>query len=118
MIAAVVNILVNLWLNPTLGVWGAVIGTIVGIAVATGFQLLFSQRAMYIDYRWIRLTALFIGYLVLMVGFLLIPAINTIPIKIGSMLLFACLPLAVGIVSPAQIAAAVAAVRQRLSGAA
>ena len=50
--AAVVNILVNFLLIPSMGIWGAVIGTLVAYITIAFFRLFDVKRFVHIDIKW------------------------------------------------------------------
>jgi O-antigen/teichoic acid export membrane protein len=86
-IAGVVNVILNLILDPLIGVWGAVWATVLagGMMMVGVYGL--SCRGMRIPYRMSKVLALFAVYLGLVAAFLLVPPLHTIPIKL--MALFA-----------------------------
>jgi len=114
LLAAGVNVALNLWLNPMWGVWGAVWATVSAGLIWVALTYYLGQRAFPIQYRWLRQTTLFSVYLVLVGTFLLVPQLQNIPAKLGGLAVFGAASLAVGVVSPAEINWAVTQVQQRL----
>lgn len=102
-IAAAVNIGLNLLLNPSLRVWGAVIATLAGGVVYALCMHAFSQRALHVNYRWLRASALIGAYAAIVIAFLALPILANIPAKAVAITSFAALVFAVGVVSPDQV---------------
>jgi len=80
---ALLNIVLNLVLNPLLGVWGAVSATLIAGGVSVGIAFLLSQRLMPIAYRWANLLPVMVIYGLLVAVFVLTPA-ATISWKIAA----------------------------------
>jgi O-antigen/teichoic acid export membrane protein len=102
-IAAAINIALNLLLNPSLRVWGAVIATLAGGAVYALCMYAFSQRTLHVTYRWLRASALMAAYAGIVVAFLALPILANVPSKALAISAFVALIFAVGVVSPAQV---------------
>jgi O-antigen/teichoic acid export membrane protein len=102
-IAAAVNVGLNLLLNPTLRVWGAVIATLAGGAIYALCIYAFSQRTLHVTYRWLRTSALIAAYALIVAAFLTVPVLDNIPAKAAAIATFTALVFVLGIVSLAQV---------------
>jgi O-antigen/teichoic acid export membrane protein len=115
-VAAPVNIILNLVLDPLFGVWGAVWATILAGLVMVLVAYYAAQQTMQVPYRLVRLLALDAVYLGLLLSFLLVPALNTLLFKFGALLVLAVTALGVGIVSRQQLEASWQSLLDRLKG--
>jgi O-antigen/teichoic acid export membrane protein len=113
-IAAAVNIGLNLWLNPTLRVWGAVIATLAGGAIYALCIYAFSQRTLHVTYRWLRASALIAAYTLIVVAFLTVPVLSNVPAKAMAIAAFTALVFVLGIVTLAQVQMGWQLARQRV----
>jgi len=111
---AVVNIALNLFLNPRIGVWGAVWATVIAGAVMAGIAGWAARSAMSVPYRWPRLSVLLGVYLGLIATFLLAPTINSLISHIAAPTIFLLAIFATGVVSRGQIQVALDSVRYHL----
>jgi O-antigen/teichoic acid export membrane protein len=115
LVAAAVNVVMNLWLDTQLGVWGAVWATVgaslvlVIIAYGTG------QAVLPVPYRLGQLLVLSAVYASAIALFLRVPAATTLPARLGMLVVFVATVLALGIVTPGQMAAGWQAVRLGLA---
>jgi len=101
--SATVNIVLNLVLNPIIGVWGAVWATVIAGAILPLGAYLVGQRLLAVPYNLPRFFALTGVYLGLITAFLTVPVLNTLALKSGTLLAFALVILAAGVVSPDQL---------------
>ncbi|NJN82615.1 MAG: polysaccharide biosynthesis protein [Caldilineaceae bacterium] len=102
-VGAAVNIVLNLWWLPMLGVWGAVISTVVAGSIWAGLAYLFSRQALRVPYRWKQIGALVIVYTVLIVTFLFRSELFAWPVKLGAIAMMAISIPLVGIISKEQM---------------
>ncbi len=115
LLAAAVNIVTNLALDPFLGVWGAMWANVLGSIALVGWMYATGQRAAPVPYRWLRISALGAVYLVLMLAFLFTPAIESLAIKLAALAVLVVAIVGIGIVSPREIRQVISAVRVRLA---
>ncbi len=101
MAAAGANILLNLALDPLLGVWGAVWATVLAATVSTVAAWFFSQQAMPIPYRMGRLLILLSIYVGLTGFFLMTPAAGLM-LKASALMVLSVAVLAAGIITRGQ----------------
>jgi O-antigen/teichoic acid export membrane protein len=111
---AVVNIGLNLLLNPHIGVWGAVWASVIAGVVMAGIAGLAARSALPVPYRWPRLSVLLAVYLGLIMTLLLAPTINSLISHIVAPMVLLVAVLATGVVTRAQVLLAVDSVRYRL----
>ncbi len=102
-VSAGANIVLNLWLMPHLGVWGAVLATILAALPLMAIMYRSSQRALFVPYRWGRVLAIGGTYLGLVLAFLFLPSLNSFLIKIVALLVFPLVVILCGIVTGDQI---------------
>ncbi len=115
LVAAIVNIVLNLVLDPFVGVWGAVCATILAWAMLMVSAYILSQRALHVPYRLRRVSLLFALYLGWVLAFLLAPALQSAAIKVGALAVLAIAVLAVGVITPSQVHIGFEALRYRMS---
>jgi O-antigen/teichoic acid export membrane protein len=104
LLAAAANVVLNLWLDPVIGVWGAVWATVGAAALLAVMAYSLGQRFYPIPYRLGRLAGLSLVYLALVGLMLARPALMSLPLKVGALALFAAAVLALRIVTPRQLA--------------
>ena len=83
LISAVINIGLNLILDPIIGIWGAVWATVIGGMVLMVLCYRFGQQVLLVQYRWIRIAVVFafhVGACLLLIDQ---PGLNTVPAKLG-----------------------------------
>jgi O-antigen/teichoic acid export membrane protein len=114
-VSAGVNIALNLWLMPRLGVWGAVLATILAALPLMTIMYSAGQRALFVPYRWGRVSAIGGTYLGLVLAFLFVPSLNSFFLKIVALLAFALAVPLYGIVTGDQIRTTFGAVRHRIA---
>jgi O-antigen/teichoic acid export membrane protein len=114
-ISAVINIILNLWLNPVIGVWGAVWATVIAGATLAVLLYFVSQRVYPVPYPLVRVAGLGAFYLAIIGIALNVPSFNNVFFKAGSILLFMLFALLIGVVTTDQIRMGLQSVRYRLS---
>jgi O-antigen/teichoic acid export membrane protein len=114
LLSAGLNILLNLWLNPLIGVWGAVWATVIAMLVLGMILYMMNQRLMPVSYRWSGVALMAVTYTVLVMLFLLTPAFTSWPIKVGALLLFPVVVFAARVVTPAQVRMVFQVVQRRV----
>ena len=102
--SAATNVVLNLILMPRLGVWGAVWATLAAGVVQTMLLFRFAQAAYPVRYRWLRVLAMFAGYGAITAFFLLMPVPWSFWLRALAIGLMAGMILAVGVVTPRQLA--------------
>jgi O-antigen/teichoic acid export membrane protein len=114
-ISAGVNIALNLLLDPWLGVWGAVLATVLAGGVAMAGTYIAGQRAMWVPYRLPQVCGLGGFYVVLIAAAVLLPALGPLAVRLAVWASFALAIAASGIVSRGQIQLAFQSAYTRLS---
>jgi O-antigen/teichoic acid export membrane protein len=112
--AAAVNIALNLLLDPVIGVWGAVIATVVATGVIAVVLFFPSQRLMPVPYNFRRISILMAAYVMLTLIALLSSESNTLVYKLGAPTVFLVLIVVVGVITPRHIQIVWQAARNRL----
>lgn len=110
--AAAANIALNLILCPVMGVWGAVIATVLAGAILASLLFIFGRRALPIPARYGKLTIVATMYLaatILAVGNLSSASVQA---RLAAICAIAASIFALGIVRPRQIAAVAQALNQ------
>jgi O-antigen/teichoic acid export membrane protein len=102
-VAAAVNIGLNLWWDPTWGVWGAVWATLGAGLLLAGLAYALGQRIYPVPYRLGRLLLVSLVYAGEMAVLLLWPGAQAWPVKLAALGVLAAAILATGIVTPAQL---------------
>lgn len=115
MVAALVNVGLNLLWDGLWGVWGAVAATIVGIVAWLVCLYLPSQRALPIRYAWGKMSLLMVVYLGLVGAFLFAPVFNQFAVKVGVLALFPLVVVGVGTVSKREISLGLQGMWRRLA---
>jgi O-antigen/teichoic acid export membrane protein len=124
-VGAAANIALNLILCPLIGVWGAVLATVLAVMASIVPLYIASQRALHVDYRWARLTVLTVVYLALVSACLFVPTFNfadsalsapSIALKAGLLLVLVATIFVVGVISPAQVRVGLSLVGSWLAG--
>jgi O-antigen/teichoic acid export membrane protein len=113
--AAVVNIVLNLVLDPVIGVWGAVIATVIASIDLAIVIFIYSQRVMPVPYPVRHVVLVLATYLGLAAVHLLLPEMNTLVLKLGTLIAFSLSIIVAGVVSPAQIRIAIRETRRYLA---
>lgn len=113
-VAAAVNVAVNLWLLPKLDIWGAVIATLAAGLVWAALAYIFSQRTLLVPYRWRRVVGVMTVYAILLGIYLLAPGLFSWFAKLGSIALLTAAVPAFGIVTWADMDAVWQAIVRRV----
>jgi O-antigen/teichoic acid export membrane protein len=111
MLAAGINIALNLLLIPPYGVWGAVWATVLAGLALLAYAYFAGQRFLAVPYRLGRLLALAGLYGGLVAAFLLVPALHNLPLKAAGLAAFGLGLLALRLVSLSQARQALSALR-------
>lgn len=111
LLAAAVNIVTNLLLDPFLGVWGAMWANVLASGTLVAWMFATGQRAVPVPYRWLRISALGALYVALLLAFLFTPAAESLAIKVGALSVLVVAIVGIGIVSPQEIRLVMSAVR-------
>jgi O-antigen/teichoic acid export membrane protein len=114
-VAAMVNVGLNLLWDRAWGVWGAVAATIVAIVAWLVCLYLPSQRALPIQYAWGKMGRLALIYSGVVGAFLLVPGFNHLLLKISVLALFPLAIIGTGIVSRRELNLGWQGVWQRLA---
>ena len=114
LVSAATNIVLNLVLLPTMGVWGAVIATLVAGVIQTVLAFRFAQSVYPVRYRWLRVLALFGVYASILTLFLSSAAPWSFWLRLGAILLMLGGILAAGVVTPSELVQLGRAFRRRL----
>ncbi|MEO6061516.1 MAG: oligosaccharide flippase family protein [Thermoflexales bacterium] len=102
LVSASTNIGLNLLLMPRFGVWAAVAATLAAGIIQTLLLFRFAQAVYPVQYRWLRVLALFFGYGVIVAVFLAQPLPWAFWGRALALLLMVALIFAVGVVTPGQ----------------
>jgi hypothetical protein len=113
--AAVTNVVLNLMWDPQWGVWGAVWATVAAGLLLAGLAYITGQRVFPVPYRLGRLLLLGLLYGAAVALFLLVPAANHVAVKLAVLAALAGACVALGIVTPRQLAFAWHAVQRWLA---
>ncbi len=116
LVAGTLNVVMNLWLDPAWGVWGAVWATVGASLVLVIIAFVTGQAVLRVPYRLGRLLALSALYAGVIALNLTVPAAATLLARLALLALFAVAVLALGIVTPRELQAGWRAVRVRLPG--
>lgn len=103
LISAASNIVLNLILMPRIGVWAAVIATVVAGIIHTGILYRFAQRVYPVRYRWLRILVLLGGFAAIVLAFVAQPLPWPFWTRLLALALMVVLIFAVGVVTPAQV---------------
>ncbi len=112
--AALVNIGLNLLLDPLIGIWGAVLATIAAGLVMISVGYLLGRRLITIPYRWLRLAPALAAYSAIVAAFAFLPGLHSM-LKIAALSLFGAVVFGSGILSPQLIRQGLALLRVRPS---
>lgn len=102
-IGAITNIILNLLLDPVIGIWGAVWATLLAGIIMSTIAYFVSRQVLFIPYHIPRFLVLTVVYLSLISLFLCAPDFNILLLKAGAIILFICVILLTGIISYKQI---------------
>ena len=102
-LAACFNILLNLLLNPLLGVWGAILATLLAGGVWMTILYVVGQRALRAPYRLGRVALLGLVYLALILFFFFTPNLNSVFLKLNLLAGFLIAVFVLGILSPSHV---------------
>lgn len=110
------HVALNFVLIRYLGLWGALIATIIAYSIKCGGYLAFSQRLYRIPFQWARLLAFAaVGYIIAYLGArITLPHFWSLAAKSPLFVIATLAPLAMGLVSKAEISKAWALVRSRV----
>lgn len=113
--AAVVNLALNVVLNPALGVWGAVIATVAALVAQAAILAWAGRRAMAVPYRYERWAALAAVFLALLAAPYAAPWLASTPAKFALLAAYAVAVVLIGVVTTRDLAEGVRAARARLA---
>jgi O-antigen/teichoic acid export membrane protein len=113
-VAACVNISLNLLWDGTYGAWGAAWATVIAGVVQLALTFYFSRRTLFVDYRWVRLTTLLTYFLLTTLLFLSVDQMQSIALRLLALLAFIVTVFGVGILSTRHVELAWSYIQRRI----
>jgi O-antigen/teichoic acid export membrane protein len=115
-ISAGANIVLNLLLDPWLGVWGAVLATVLAGGVTMAGAYIASQQAMRVPYRLKQVCGLGGFYVALITTAIVIPALDPFAVRMAIWLSFILAVMVSGVVTRGQVQLVLQATYYHLRG--